>query len=62
MENILINLENLNAEMIKQGLGQKERLEKLNEIAKNQFHILQDNKNIKQLESIDEENTRKELK
>lgn len=58
----MINLENLNAEMIKQGLGQKERLEKLNEIAKNQFHILQDNKSIKQLESIDEENTRKELK
>ena len=36
---ILSNLENLNAEMIEQGLEQKKRLERLNAIAKKQYLI-----------------------
>ena len=50
---ILSNLENLNAEMIKQGIEQKERLQRLNEIAKNQYNILQGNNNIKIIENFD---------
>ena len=50
---ILSNLENLNAEMIKQGIEQKERLQRLNEIAKNQYTILQGNNSIKKIEEID---------
>ncbi len=38
---ILVNLENLNAEMISQGAPQSKRLKGLNEIAKKQFDILQ---------------------
>lgn len=41
---ILSNLENLNSEMIAQGIEQKTRLERLNEIAKKQYNILQDSK------------------
>ncbi|MBR3252554.1 KilA-N domain-containing protein [Candidatus Saccharibacteria bacterium] len=37
---ILNNLENINAELIKNGLGQAERLVRLNEIAKEQMGIL----------------------
>ena len=37
---ILVNLENLNAEMIEQGLKQSKRLERLNQIAKKQLDIL----------------------
>ena len=50
---ILSNLENLNAEMIKQGIEQKERLQRLNEIAKNQYTILQGNNSIKKIEELD---------
>ncbi len=50
---ILINLENLNAEMINQGIKQSKRLERLNEIAKKQYAILQDSKGIKKIESLD---------
>ena len=50
---ILINLENLNAEMINQGIEQNKRLERLNEIAKRQYEILQDNKGIKRIENLD---------
>ena len=42
---ILVNLENLNAQMIKEGLEQKDRLEKLNTIAKEQYVILHNNNN-----------------
>ena len=42
---ILSNLENLNSEMIAEGIEQKIRLEKLNIIAKKQYSILQDSKN-----------------
>ena len=50
---ILSNLENLNAEMIKQGIKQKDRLQRLNEIAKNQYTILQENNSIRKIEEID---------
>ena len=46
---ILNNLENINAEYIKLGLSQKERLIKLNETARNQIGILKNNKSIKEL-------------
>ncbi len=50
---ILVNLENLNAEMISQGIAQSKRLEKLNQIAKKQFDILQHTSGIKKIESLD---------
>ena len=50
---ILSNLENLNSEMIAQGIEQKVRLEKLNAIAKKQYNILQDSKGIRKIEMID---------
>ena len=53
---ILINLENLNAEMINQGIEQSKRLERLNEVAKKQYEILQDSKGIKEFENLDNSN------
>ena len=50
---ILSNLENLNSEMIVQGIEQKVRLERLNNIAKKQYSILQDNNGIKKIEMLD---------
>jgi len=49
---ILSNLENLNSEMIEQGLEQKRRLDRLNIIAKKQYTILQENNNIKNIQKI----------
>ncbi len=49
----LVNLENLNAEMINQGIAQNKRLERLNEIAKKQFDILQHTSGIKRIENLD---------
>lgn len=53
---ILSNLENLNSEMIAQGLEQKVRLERLNQIAKKQYNILQNNNGIKKLEMLSDVN------
>lgn len=50
---ILNNLENINAQLIKIGISQKERLITLNETAKSQIEILSNNKNIKELENIE---------
>ena len=50
---ILSNLENINAELIKQQLTQKERLIRLNEIAKDQFRILDNNNGIKRIEGLE---------
>ena len=50
---ILNNLENSNAEFIKLGLSQKERLIRLNDSARNQMEILKNNNEIKELENID---------
>ena len=49
---ILNNLENINAELIKNNISQVERLERLNSVARNQMEILRDNKNIKELELL----------
>ena len=58
---ILSNLENLNSEMISQGLEQKVRLEKLNNIAKKQYSSLQDSKGIEKIEALEEKNDVKTL-
>ena len=50
---ILNNLENINATLIKKGISQKERLITLNEMAKTQIEILNKNKSIKELESLE---------
>lgn len=49
---ILNNLENSNAEFIKLNLTQSERLIKLNESARNQMEALMNNKNVKELETL----------
>ena len=51
---ILSNLENINAEFINQGLSQKSRLERLNEIAKKQLEILKDSSGVKKIEELDD--------
>lgn len=51
---ILNNLENSNAEFIKLGLKQSERLIKLNESARSQMELLKNNKNIKVLDLLQE--------
>ena len=53
---ILINLENLNAEFINQGMTQSKRLERLNEIAKKQLETLQNSASIKKVEGLDDKN------
>lgn len=58
---ILSNLENLNSEMIAQGIPQKIRLEKLNNIAQKQYSILQDSNGIKNIEMLDANNNHKLL-
>ena len=54
---ILVNLENLNAEMIEQKLEQPQRLVRLNQIAKKQLEILQGNAGIKRMQSLDDKKT-----
>lgn len=49
---ILNNLENSNAEFIKLGINQRERLIKLNETARNQMEVLKNNNGIKELEIL----------
>ena len=51
---ILNNLENTNAEFIKLGMLQSERLINLNNSARNQMEILKNNNNIKELELLQE--------
>ena len=50
---VLSNLENLNADMITDGLSQSERIIKLNNTAKKQLELLKNNNSIKRLEKID---------
>ena len=50
---ILNNLESNNAEFIKQGINQRDRLIMLNESARNQMNILKDNINIKNISKLD---------
>ena len=42
--------------MINQGIEQGKRLERLNEVAKKQYEILQDSKGIKKIENLDKSN------
>ena len=49
---ILNNLQNTNAQLIEDNLSQRDRLIKLNNIARRQMEILKDNKNIKELELL----------
>ena len=49
---ILNNLENSNAEFIKLGIAQRERLVKLNESARNQMELLKNSRGIKELEML----------
>ena len=53
---ILANLENINAEMINQGIIQSKRLERLNEIAKRQMTVLQGNAGVKRIEKLLDKN------
>lgn len=52
---ILNNLENTNAELIKIGLSQQERLIRLNDSAKKQMNLLKNDKRVKQLAILQEE-------
>lgn len=54
---ILSNLENLNSEMIAQGIKQKNRLERLNIIAKKQYDILKENNSVKKLNNLENNKT-----
>jgi len=58
---ILSNLENLNADMIEQGLEQSKRLERLNAIAKKQYILLHDSDDIKKIEDLENRNNSKML-
>ena len=58
---IISNLENLNSEMLEQGLEPKERLDKLNKIAPKQYNILKDDRNIKNIEVLEEKESTKLL-
>jgi hypothetical protein len=48
----MVNLENMNAQMINQGLEQKTRIIELNKIARNQLKSFLNNSNVKQLANL----------
>ena len=52
---ILNNLQNTNAELIENNIPQSERLIRLNNSAKRQMKLLQNNKNIYELEKLQEQ-------
>ncbi len=52
---ILNNLENTNAELIRMNIKQSDRLIRLNESARNQMKALKNNKNIKELEVLQQQ-------
>ena len=52
---ILNNLENTNAELIRMNMKQPYRLIRLNESARNQMEALRNNKNIKELEVLQQQ-------
>ena len=52
---ILNNLENTNAELIRMNIKQSDRLIQLNESARNQMEVLKNNKNIKELEVLQQQ-------
>ena len=52
---ILKNLENTNVELIRMNIKQSDRLIRLNESARNQMEALKNNKNIKELEVLQQQ-------
>ena len=52
---ILNNLDNTNAELIRMNIKQSDRLIQLNESARNQMEALKNNKNIKELEILQQQ-------
>lgn len=52
---ILNNLENTNAELIRMNVKQSNRLIQLNESARNQMELLTNNRNIKELEILQQQ-------
>lgn len=52
---ILNNLENTNAELIRMNIKQSDRLIRLNESARNKMKALKNNKNIKELEVLQQQ-------
>lgn len=52
---ILNNLENTNAELIRMNMKQSDRLIRLNESARNQMEALKNNKNIKELDVLQQQ-------
>ena len=52
---ILNNLQNTNAELIEDKIPQNQRLIRLNKMAKRQMEILKDNRNIKELETLEKQ-------
>ena len=52
---ILNNLENTNAELIRMNVKQSDRLVQLNESARNQMETLKNNKNVKELEILQQQ-------
>lgn len=52
---ILNNLENTNAKLIRMNIKQSDRLIRLNESARNQMEALKNNKNIKELEVLQQQ-------
>lgn len=54
---VMINLENLNANMIENGISQEQRLEKLNAIARKQLITL-DSNNVKKIEEYDKNDSK----
>ena len=53
---ILSNLENINAELISQGMEQSERLERLNQMARKQIKLLENNGSIKKINALEARN------
>ena len=51
---VLANLENLNAEMITNGIPQNERIVRLNNTAKKQLQLLKNNSSIRRLEKMND--------
>lgn len=54
---VLANLENLNAHLIREGFSQDERLQKLNEVAFHQMHLLAGSRKVEDLKRLGDEQT-----
>lgn len=59
---ILSNLENINAELIKLGISQRERLIRLNNTAKKQMELLKKSNSLNKLKSLEDKINDSQLK